>query len=289
MLGGLTATAALGLGSQAQAQPATAITIGQVESEKTCTLYQEEAGTAAMAATPYAVAAVASWRTWLVRDCVDKFASLRNSLEAALAASGKLSVRPGAPYVLSARISEVGGGDGPIPPAATPRGGYSVASNDIFVNIDVALHDRRGRTVYGALITKHLETSAALTGAGYTYTSSRSGQALYTELQHEVALAVARKIGQHFAPLQVMRAYNRTVELNYGSPLLKLGSVVQVMPAGGGAPIRYVVTSASEGESSARVDGDGDVARVFPGSMAVIVEADDPAANGRRFDRAELP
>ena len=123
----------------AQAEPRmTSVVIGRVTAEKTCTLYQESSGTAALLATRHMLAASESWRTWLVKDCVDNFATMRASLEAALASTGKFSVKTGgAGYTVSAVVSQVGGDDGPIPDGPPVGGGYSVASRQMFVSMDV--------------------------------------------------------------------------------------------------------------------------------------------------------
>ena len=274
--------------AQAQLRGPLSISVGRFTSEKTCALYQESAGKSAFVATPYAIAAADSWRTWLVRDCVDNFASIRTSLQDALAASGKFVVRPsGAAYVVTGRISDFGGGGGPAPNVPTGQNGYSVSTQQMFVNADLALRDASGRIVFGGMLTKHLETGYDIKTPGFRATGSSSGQALYGELQHEVALAAARLIAFHLVPLRVVSGDGQQIQLNYGSPLLKLGTTVKVTSPDGATTIRYNVTSAESGESTADIDGEGDASRIVPGSIATVIEADDPA--GRRLKRVELP
>ena len=276
-------------GATAQSRGAS-IAVGRFSSEKSCSLYQESAGRSAMVVTPYTLAAASSWRTWLVRDCVDNFASIRASLEAALASSGKFVVKPtGAAYSITGRISDVGGDGGTAPDAPMPEGGFSVSSRQMFVNLDLSLKDAAGRTVYGVLLTKHLETGSTIKTSGYYSSSASSGQGLYTQLQHEVALAAARLIAFHITPLRVVGGDGRQVQLNYGSPLLTLGTMVQATSLDGSTMVRYTVTSSGPGSAIAEVDGDGDTSRITPGSLAVVMEADDPASNGRRMKRVELP
>jgi hypothetical protein len=241
-----------------------------------------------MVADAYGMAAVESWRTWLVRDCVSNFATMRASLEAALASSGKITVRPrGAAYTVSATLSQVGQDGGPL--QADPRGAYSVSTQGIFATAEITVRDAAGRTVFGGVLTKHLETGSDIRTSGLHSGASQSGQAVYDELQNQIALAAARMVAFHIDPLRVVDGGRSQIRLNYGSPLLTVGTIVEVVPPGGGDSLRYLVTSADPGGASAKPDGEGDSSAVQPGVTANVVEADDPAANRRRIQRVELP
>lgn len=267
------------------------LTIGPIESEKRCSLYEESAGSAAMAATPRSIAIAETWRTWLVRDCVDNFASIRTSLEAALASTGKFVLKPsGGAYVVTGRISDVSGDGAPPVTAPNAGSGFSLASGNMMVNMDVTLKNSSGQTIYGALLSKTMETSSDnKVGGTLRATESSGGQALYTALQHQVALAVARKIAFRLAPLTVVNAAGETIRLNYGSPLLTLGTIVQATSPDGLTTLRYNVTSATADFATAELDSEGASAKIIPGSTAVVIESDDPAANGRRLARVRLP
>ena len=275
----------------AAAQQRIAIRIGTVTSTQSCTLYQQSAGRSALVAGPGYLAAASSWRTWLVKDCVDNFASLRASLEAALAASGRIVVAPGAAsYTLVARISEAGGG-GPAPysPDMGP-GGFAVSSSNMAVAIDVSLRDKAGRTVFGTLLTKRIETGSSIAIDGFRSSSNNNGQQIYAELQHLVAFAVARQIAFKLAPPHVIGGDGHEIRIDYGAPLIGLGTVLQVTSADGSATINYNVISAGSGASTAEIDGDGDASRIMSGGATVaVIEPEDPAANRRRFKRVELP
>jgi hypothetical protein len=262
------------------------IVVARISSEKACTLYQESAGTSSMVATPYMVAASQSWRTWLVKDCVDNFATIRGSLQAALASTGKFNVKTaGAGYTLSGAISQAGEEGGGV--SST---GYSVSSQKMFASMNVTLRDPSGRTVYGGLFTKHMEIGSGSRAQGVETQSGQSGEAIYTELQNQAALAVARLVAFHIVPLKVVSANGKTIQLNYGLPLLALGAIVHVTSPDGATTIRYTVTSAGPEGAAARVDGEvGDWSRIGPDSLASVVEADDPAANERRIEKTDLP
>jgi hypothetical protein len=78
--------------------------------------------------------------------------------------------------------------------------------------------------------------------------------------------------------------------LNYGSPLLTLGTIVHATSSDGSTTVRYLVTSTSPEGAAAQVDGEvGDWTRIGPDSLASVVEADDPAANERRIEKTDLP
>jgi hypothetical protein len=211
------------------------------------------------------------------------------SLEAALAASGTLVVKAhNARYSLSATISQVGGEETPQSDSIA-TGGYSISSSKIFASIEISLRDSSGRVVYGGLITKHLEIGSNIETQGMSSSSNQSGEAVYTELQNQLAFAVARSVAFHVVPLRVVARDGDRIRLNYGAPMLTLGAIVHVTGEDGIATIRYDVTSADAGGATAEKDGDGDTSHIMPGSPATFLEADDPAANERRYHRVDLP
>lgn len=293
MRAGLAGVVAVGLAASAGASKPL-VAVGQLESEKTCSLYKLTAGrhreVGAVDAYGGIYASETTWRDYLVRDCIDHFESLRMSLEAALASSGTLAVSPSrsGTFVVSGRISEVSGG-GPAEPAPqVPNGGFAMSSSNMVVDMDVTVRDPSGRIIYGGLLTKKLETGFSMETGGLSSSSSRSGKALYTELQHQVALAVARLVAFKIAPLRVTQVTGNRIRLNYGSPLLALGMLVQVT-ARDGSLMRYNVTGAGTNSAQADYQGDGSSDAVAPGSVARVIEAEDPASNGRRFDKVDLP
>ena len=316
---GLAGIAALAVTGHASAQTPT-ISVGHITTHQNCKVYQELAGSKAVfaqqdtvvaakesaavaadrnhvvaakegtvvAAQRTQVATFSSWRTWLVKDCVSDFPAIRTSLQAALAASGKLAIKgSGGNYVLSGAISQVGGTDDPATQTIS-TGSYSVASQGIFVVMEVTLKDSSGRIVYGGLLTKHLETGSNIQTPGMETASYQpNGEATYTQLQNQVALAVARLAAFHIVPLQVTSNEGRRISLNYGSPLLTLGTIVEA--AGPGSAVRYNVVSAGSDSATAEKDSEGDASGIGPGTPATVIEADDPAANARRIPRVDLP
>lgn len=273
----------------AQAQSGPAISMGKFDAEEACTLYQQYAGRRAEYADAYVYASYSSFFTYLVRDCVQNFPSLRTALQAALASSGKFAQRPGG-YVITGHLSRVSGDGGPAPSAPDMGpGGFSITSSSMFVTMDFSVKDARGRIVYGDVVTKKIEVSSDINVNGFRATSSQGGPGLYGVLQKELSQTIARKIAFHFVPLEVIGTEGTEIQLNYGAPLLALGQIVQATAPDGSAVARYRVTSASSGSALAELEGDGRYARIVPGSQAIVIENDDPAANGPRFKRTPLP
>ncbi|ESQ88578.1 hypothetical protein ABAC460_15375 [Asticcacaulis sp. AC460] len=288
----ITMACTLAWGTSAQAQ--TSIRIGKIASQETCTYYQNSEGSAAAAASADwfgASAAVAvAWRTWWVKDCVSNFKTMTSSLEAALAASNKLTVvdRSG-DYVLSGTVSADGTRQTQFSQDTSRGADYDLSANKLYASMNVTLQDRSGRKVFGATVRKEVDLSAYLTSDGTTASVEQSGQAVYNQLQEALALAVARKIAFRLEPLTVIDNDDGTIQLNYGAPYLQLGTTVQATSPDGRTVIRYNVIAANDATATAEPDGAGDTGRITPGSSAIVIEADDPAANGRRMKRVDLP
>jgi hypothetical protein len=277
------------LAKTAQAQPMPSITIGKITTQKTCKVYQESAGRSATVATAYAYASVDSWRTWLVKDCTTNFASIRASLEAALAASGKFVVKPGGKYTLTGVISQIGGDPNAAPGDNVSGSSFSISNNSIFVSMEVTLRDSTGRAVYGGVLTKTIETASEIQTAGFSSASMKSGEGIYSVLQNQVALAVARLAAFHIVPLRVTGVEGNQIRLNYGAPLLTLGTAVEILPPSGFNAVRYAVTSSNPGGAVADQDNEANAAGVVPGTVATVIESDDPAVNARRTKRVDIP
>ena len=257
------------------------ISLGTVTSEQSCTTYQLSAGSSALVANAYGIAAMSSWRTWLQRDCVANFATLRASLTAALASSGKLTVVPRGGYTLSAVVSAVGSRS-----ANVSGQDMQMSGEQSTVSMSLTLRDPAGRAVGGGLVTRSVETSGSITTNAFATSGGRDGQAMYNALEQGLAAQAARFAAMKVAPMRVIDDSADGIRLDYGSPLLTLGTMIQVQtPTGRFA--RYRVTAAGQGVSTA--ESDGAPTPVPPGSLAIVIEEDDPAANARTMRRIDLP
>lgn len=265
-----------------------AVAVGPILSAKDCRLYMATSGHRETYADPLIYASQTSWTSWFYKDCVSHFDGIRTAIEAALASSGRVVVGPGG-LTLSGRLSNVVQDNNETQGGFGRQGSYSVASQGMLVSFDLDLKDRAGRIVFGIPLTKRMETGSSVQTGGVDARGSQSGEGVYALLQQRVALAAARRIAFHYAPLQVVSVTDRKIQLNYGSPLLANGLLVNVSSPDGGTAIRYRIVSASDGTALAEKYSDGDESRIVPGSRAVAIEDDDPAANAPRFDRVELP
>lgn len=272
----------------AAAQSPIHFTVGQIDTKEECKYFLESEFRHAAVATPWLYASKTSWRTWLVKDCVSRFETMRHSIEAALASSGKFSVGPGG-YRVNVTINDVSGGS---PAPDVPDGGdrgYAFSKAAILTSYSVTVTDRNGRVVFGGVGTKAVETGAKIDADG-TYTStSMGGDAIYGVLQNELALAIARSVAFKIIPLAVTKVDGDRIAVNYGAPFLKLGSSLNVSSGSGFRTLRFLVLSAQDGTAIAEVDGDADTSAIKPGAEVTFAEEDDPAANGRRYDRVRLP
>lgn len=273
----------------ANAQSPHSIRIGYVQAKEECQYFREYSGETALAATPWMLAYASSWRSWMVKDCESQFDTMRTSLESAFASTGKFSVGNGG-YLVNVTLSGVtdGGPAADVPPA-DQRGEYHISQSFMSVALDVTVTDRDGTVVYGGPIMKKVETGYSMTADNSYSNGSNTGEAVYGQLQQEVALAVARLVAFKIEPLRVSEIDGYDIKLNYGSPLLKLGTIVQVDGKGGMRRLRYLVTSSDSRYALAEVDGDNDPSLIEIGAFASVIEGDDPAANGRRYKRTRLP
>lgn len=272
-------------GAQAQGSQ---FSIGSISTTQNCQYFQNVDYHRDTVAMPWFYASHVAWRTWWVKDCVNNFQTMRSSLEAALASTGKFTMGRGG-YRIDVTIGDVsGGGAAPDNPAIGPRG-FAVSKTGMLTTFTVTVKDASGRVIYGGLSSKTIETGVHIDADGLHASSSMTGDAVYGVMQNELALSIARIVAFKIEPLRVTQADGDRVRLNYGSPFLKLGTLVEVGGEDSLYAIKYNVVSASTGSAVAEVDGDNDTASVRAGMQATMIEADDLAANGRRYKRNRLP
>ena len=272
----------------ANAQPVSLV-VGKITTAQTCNYYMNSAGRAGAVANPWAIGVYASWRTWWQKECFSNFPTMRSTLESALASSETLRVGGrGARHTVVVNITNVGDPNGPAP-EAPERDKFSIARSFVTVSMDVSVRDAGGRIVFGGLLTRRLELGSDSKIDGFEATNVQSGPAAYGRLQNDLGLAVARMVAFHFVPIQVTSTSGREVQLNYGAPLLQLGSLLLVSSPDRRTTLRYRVTVAAAGFSNATPDGQGEPLAITPGSIATYVDADDAQQNARRFQRVDLP
>lgn len=315
------ALAALGgTASQAQTMGATPVRVGEIETAQECTLYQgvryknetRERGSssgyvagggsgyanaygaggsgyyAAGGSSSYASSSKTSFETFFVKDCISHFEGIRQALQSALASSGSVVVKTGG-YVLTGRVEDVVPiGSGYVDQASSGRQ-YGSVSGGLRVTMSVKVADKSGRIVFGAPVVTEIETASYGEARGSANVSVATGEGLYSLLQRQVAMVAARQVAFHFRPLEVVNLGGKKVQLNYGGPLLEVGTMLSITSPDGSSAARYRVTSVGAGSALAQQVGDADSTGIMPGSRATVIEKGDAAANQSTLERVDLP
>jgi hypothetical protein len=279
------------------------VSIGSFTSQQRCTLYAVTSGSEAMvadsrgavAADGYGYAAASrstlawarAWRTELVRDCVNNFQGLRNSLTAALAASGRITVVPAGTrgaLVLTGRVSDVG-----VASNQVSERGNEESIGDATLTVDLSLAGPRGGVRFGNSIVKTLTFDEQYQSGDYSSSRTQSDSVTYSRLQRELAFAVSRAVAFHLSPIRVVGNSGRRLRVNYGTPLLTVGGTVTIDGGLETGIIRGTVVAASTGFADVEAAGGRDLAGVRLGSIATFAEPEDPASNTPAFPNVELP
>lgn len=243
---------------------------------------------AAGGSSSYSSSSKTSFETFFVKDCISHFEGIRAALQSALASSDSVVVRPGG-YVLTGRVEDVvPTGSGYVDQAASGRQ-YGSVSTGLRVTMSVKVADKAGRIVFGAPVVTEIETSSYGEARGSANVSVASGEGLYSLLQRQIAMVAARQVAFHFRPLEVVNLGGKKIQLNYGGPLLEVGTMLSVTSPDGSSAARYRITSTGAGTALARQVGDADSTGIVPGSHATVIEKGDPAANQSTLERVDLP
>lgn len=279
------------------------VSIGSFTSQQRCTLYAVTSGSEAMvsdrrgavAADAYGYAAASrstvawarAWRTDLVRDCVSNFQGLRNSLTAALAASGRITVVPpgtrGA-LVLSGRVSDVG-----VASNQVSERGTNESIGDASLTVELSLASPGGGVRFGNSIVKTLTFDEQYQSGDYSSSRTQSDSVTYSQLQRELAFAVSRAVTFHLSPIRVVGNSGRRLRVNYGTPLLTVGGTVNIDGGLAAGIIRGTVVAAGTGFADVEAAGGGDLTGVRLGSIATFAEPEDPGSTTPVFPNVELP
>lgn len=243
---------------------------------------------AAGGSSSYSASSKTSFETFFIKDCVSHFEGIRAAMQSALASSGSVVIRPGG-FVLTGRVEDVvPTGSGYVDRAASGSA-YGNISSGLRVTMSVNVADKAGRIVFGAPIVTEIETGSYGEARGSVNANIASGEGLYGLLQRQIAMVAARQVAFHFRPLEVVGGGGKKIQLNYGGPLLEVGTMLSVTSPDGSAAARYRITSAGAGSALAQQVGDADSSGIMAGSRATVIEKGDPAANQSTLERVDLP
>jgi hypothetical protein len=272
------------------------VAIGDFTSTQSCNTYVLTSGAVAAQGSHTRVYGVGSrtsaayavaWRQELVRDCIDHFPGLRASIASALAASGRVAVVPrgtrGA-IVLNGQVSDVGASSSTISTSDIDQ-----SSDEAGLTVSFSLQEPSGGTRFGNSIEKRVGVGGSVATEGFSSTSSQSTASVYADLQRELAFAVSRSVNFELEPLRVIATSARRARVNYGTPLVTLGSTIIVDGGLERGQIRSNVVSAANGFADIEAEGGQSLADILPGSLVTFAEPEDPASNMRRIDRVPLP
>lgn len=286
---------------------AASITVGTFNAEKSCVVYEQEWGRefAAAAGATASGAVVASdghteaagynsvsryagiyakeWGTELRRECVENFPQVRSTLASALASTGPV-ILDGQPLTLTGRLTDVG-----YDVRFVETQNSTIVDQFMVVSIEFQLRNRAGRIAYGGAITKRFNIASSAETEDVSYDRVQSGRTTFSQVQQQVGFAVARAVIFHFKPLRVTDNDGKSLALNYGTPLVPIGSAVIVSGPTSLSGRRLTVISSMAGRSVAKSDAGISLGDVPRGSLATFADADDPVANSRVFERVDLP
>ncbi|WP_298174929.1 hypothetical protein [Novosphingobium sp.] len=281
------------------AQAPVRIDVGPITAAQQCKVYQgviaQSSGYVAGSSAGYAGAfgaggassIAAGWQsslmTYFVKDCVNQFAGVRMAMQAALASSNAVVVAPGG-FVLRGRVENVAPVGSAYREATNHGSDYGMSSGGLVVTMSFTVSDRSGRIVYGDLVKSTLETdfSADAHGSGFASTMSEDGQ--YAQLQRLMALDAARKVALHFRPMRVVNVDGKSISVNYGSPFLESGMILNVTSPNGANATKFGVSSTGDGTSIAQSLSGGAQAGIAPGDRVTVADVSEPV-----MDRVELP
>lgn len=229
---------------------------------------------------------VAYWGLWMIDECRNNFQALAARVGSAIQESGRLTLSNprgrGAPtYRLSGSVTELG----------VNRSGFAEQDSSQDVSSAVGAFDfrlidvRTGQVVLARTVTRTVEMGGVTSARGVTGYNANNAQAVYTEIQRQIGLDVARSVAFHVDPLRLTYVEGRDIGLNYGSPLIEMGSMIQVS-SGRGRAARYRVIDVTPTGAVAEAIG---AERATDLTNLVNVVDDPVMQNARRNRRVELP
>src|SRR5579859_3801756 len=216
------------------------------------------------------------------------FPDLRANLQSMLLASRQIGLSsnvsghdlPAPDLVVTGRVAGLG-----LTASKASGPDYCVGGTRAVASLDLRVRDAHsGAILFGGNVTKSVALSSNIVAGGARCGTMTPDDASYDRVEGALALVAARTVLFHIAPLRVTGISGRRIALNYGTPILTLGTIVQVTGAGG-FPLRYQVVAATA--EAAFADPDGEAGPIAPGTLAQLIEEDDPAANARRTERVE--
>jgi hypothetical protein len=234
---------------------------------------------------------VSYWGDWILSICNRQFPDIKTRLRSAIveafeASSTSPTLRLPASLVLTGQISGMTAGANSISDT-----NFCLSDQTVSATLDwQAKGPGSGQTLAGTAEKTVDIGYRSVTGPGVGMNDCElqpAAKAAFDKLQTEIARTAARAIVVRYNPIKVTAVDSRgRVQLNYGKPVLEMGSMVSI----GGRnsfPTRYEIVTTGPGFAWAKPYGSaGDI---FVGDEASMIEADSSEANARRTEFAPLP
>ncbi|NBB64395.1 hypothetical protein GVN18_34620 [Pseudomonas sp. ODNR1LW] len=185
---------------------------------------------------------------------------------------------------MNGRVSDVG-----VSTASVATEDIEQSNEDAGLTVEFSLREPDGSVRFGGSIAKRVSFGDSFATEGFSSTSNQSDASVYNNLQRELALAVSRSVNFELQPLRIVSVSGRRARVNYGAPLLTLGATVIVDGGVERGQIRCNVVSVGNGFADIEAEGGQSLENIHPGSQAQFAEPEDPASNGRRLERVNLP
>lgn len=215
------------------------VAIADIESETNCNIYAND------------------WGTLVVLQCQRKFREIREMVETALrgtnkysiferarlytlfderalAAAGTVSGRAyrtrltGVDFLVYGKVTEFSRGT-----RSVSTRGYGESANDSAMAIDLKIVNvRTGQVVFAGDVRETLETATAYDSDNVSTQTSMDSAREAGLLQRAVARAIARDIAFKGYPLTVVAAQGPQITVNYGSPFLQKGMLLDAFKLG---------------------------------------------------------
>src|SRR5579859_1086662 len=187
------------------------------------------------------------------------FPDLRANLQSMLLASRQIGLSsnvsghdlPAPDLVVTGRVAGLG-----LTASKASGADSCVGGTRAVASLDLRVRDAlSGATLFGGNVTKSVALSSNIVAGGGRCSTLTPDDASYDRVEGALALTAARAVLFHIAPLRVTGISGRHIALNYGTPILTLGTRAQVTGAGG-FPLRYQVVAATAEAAFAEPDGE---------------------------------
>lgn len=227
-----------------------------------------------------------AWGTKILEICNQQFPELKERIKSSLIESFAASESFSGSNLhlnlsITGRVGELS-----LKNNTSSSSSFCVSNSYAVGSLDWSLVDKVTNRIISGTTTKKAEISRNSTTGSDDCQAQTEFDRPYDAIQTELARAVARNIVLKFQPLKVIGSEGNKIQLNYGRPVTEIGQLIKI---GGDShyPSTYKIVSTTKYTSWAAPYGT--VSSVSINEIAEIIEGDSNEANGRRFEKVDLP